>query len=247
VVSARTAADARQVEGSLQLLACVISVGPVYDASGLPIYFTPGSGTGTSPTVPASATQAPLTWTINGATYSNSYFPGAIGPVYDSQGVPTYYLPGGGGAAAVAANGNLPAGAYGGWISGTNGLPFTGGGVASTVAAGAGLTGGGIAGAGINRPGMITFHAATGADFTVPGAGGSDSILAAGWVSPGEHVQVTPSGGNDNGRPLPQVANSQPIQIGPVNVIANDRRSFLNSEAQMADMLRRAVYAEGLK
>jgi hypothetical protein len=88
------------------------------------------------------------------------------------------------------------------------------------------------------------FHAASGIDFTVPGSGPPDSVPLRGMVSPGEHVSLTPAG----------VAKSHPantyvdnrINLN-VNVITADKRTFINSEAQIADSIGRAVYAAGMR
>lgn len=86
--------------------------------------------------------------------------------------------------------------------------------------------------------------AAAGADFVVPGSGGTDTVRLQGRVSPGEHVKITPradvSGkGSGNSRTSPAIQNVT------INLTAKDYASFVKSGSQLGQdarlMLDRAL------
>jgi len=201
--------------------------GPSYQAPGTSISGAANSNL-TAPSAPPTTTTAPLT-TAPAVVPAGGVPPGLIDTGYiNSQGQHVYIN-----SAGQVVNGG-----------GTATPPFTD--PYAPFAVQPGLTPapvGGVSSGGAGLYGGMSFVAAEGIDFDVPGsAGAGDSVHLDAWVKPSEHVSVSnPS--NDNGRPLPQVAP----QAGPTyfvtNVNTNDKRSFINSEAQIAAQMARAVYA----
>ena len=218
--------------------------GPSYKAPGTSI--SGAANAGTAAAAPATSSTAPLATTPPGGVppgltatgYQNSsgqpIYINSAGQAVNAQWTaqPQFYPGNPISGAAAAGTAQQPQ-----FYPGYTVAPGTPGSTASGGGAGVYSSGGGSSGV----P-MLSFSAASGAEFDVPGSAGSgDSVHLDAWVKPSEHVKVSnPS--NDNNRPPPQVTQGGDTYF-VTNVQTNDKRSFINSEAQLASQIARMVYA----